>query len=145
MPEFYFIPEKEERSDILLSQAGVTVAVDYRDLGSRIRSKRERKRMSQAELASKAHLSTQHVSNVENAKSKIGLEKLVDIANILDCSLDELVCGSIKTGRTVYHNEIQEMIEDFTDTEIRMLPDILKNIKYIYKVMEMTVREEDEQ
>ena len=39
-------------SNYLLLQAGVTVAVDYRDLGSRIRAKREIKRMSQAELAS---------------------------------------------------------------------------------------------
>lgn len=101
--------------------------------------------MSQAELASKAQLSTQHISNVENARSKIGLEKLVDIANVLDSSLDELVCGSIKTGRTVYHNEIQELIEDFTDTELRMLPDILKNLNYIYKLIEMNIREENEQ
>ena len=145
MLRLYSILGNEEMSNYLLLQAGVTVAVDYRDLGSRIRAKREIKRMSQAELASKAQLSTQHISNVENAKSKIGLEKLVDIANILDCSLDEPVCGSIKTGRTVYHNEIQEMIEDFTDAELRMLPDILKNIKYIYKLMEMTIREENEQ
>ena len=145
MLRLYSILGNEEISNYLLLQAGVTVAVDYRDLGSRIRAKREIKRMSQAELASKAQLSTQHISNVENAKSKIGLEKLVDIANILDCSLDELVCGSIKTGGTVYHNEIQEMIEDFTDAELRMLPDILKNIKYIYKLMEMTIREENEQ
>ena len=121
------------------------MAVDYRDLGNRIRSKREIKKMSQAELASKAQLSTQHISNVENARSKIGLEKLVDIANVLDSSLDELVCGSIKTGRTVYHNEIQELIEDFTDTELRMLPGILKNLNYIYKLIEMNIREENEQ
>lgn len=101
--------------------------------------------MSQAELASKAQLSTQHISNVENAKSKIGLEKLVDIANILDCSLDELVCGSLNAGRTVYHNEIQEMIEGFTDTELRTLPDLLKYISYIYKLMEVTIREENDQ
>lgn len=121
------------------------MAVDYRDLGIRIRAKRDALEMSQAELAAKAGLSTQHISNVENARSKIGLEKLVDIANILDSSLDELVCGSIKTGRTVYHNEIQAMIEEFTDPELRMLPDILKNIQYMYKVMEMTIREEKEQ
>ena len=121
------------------------MAVDYRDLGNRIRSKREIKGLTQAELAAKSGLSTQHISNVENARSKIGLEKLVDIANILDSSLDELVCGSIKTGRTIYHNEIDRMIEEYSDVELRMLPDLLKNIKYIYKLMETTIREDSEQ
>lgn len=145
MSGLYIALQDEEKSDDLLFRAGATVAVDYRDLGNRIRSKREIKGLTQAELAAKSGLSTQHISNVENARSKIGLEKLVDIANILDSSLDELVCGSIKTGRTIYHNEIDRMIEEYSDVELRMLPDLLKNIKYIYKLMEMTIREESEQ
>lgn len=120
------------------------MAVDYKDLGSRIRMKREENGMSQAELAGKAQLSTQHVSNVENARSKIGLEKLVDIANILDCSLDELVCGSVKSGRTVYNSEIAEMIEDFSDTEMRVLPEFLRTLNYFYKSMEKDIRKENE-
>lgn len=120
------------------------MAIDYRDLGSRIREKREEKGISQAELAGKAQLSTQHMSNVENAKSRIGLEKLVDIANILECSLDELVCGSLRSGRTVYHNEIAEMIEDFSDTELRVLPEFLKHMKYVYNLMENDIRKENE-
>ena len=62
--------------------------VDYKDLGNRIRKKREKCGMSQAELAAKAQLSTQHISNVENARSKVGLEKLIVISNVLNCSLD---------------------------------------------------------
>lgn len=120
------------------------MAVDYRDLGIRIRTKREESGMSQAELAGKAQLSTQHISNVENARSRIGLEKLVDIANILDCSLDELICGSIKKGRSVYNSEIAELIEDFSDTELRVLPEFLKNMNYFYKLMEKNIRKENE-
>ncbi|MGN0377726.1 MAG: helix-turn-helix domain-containing protein [Suilimivivens sp.] len=120
------------------------MAVDYRDLGGRIRAKREEKGMSQAELAGKAQLSTQHISNVENARSKVGLEKLVDIANILNCSLDELVCGSLRRGRTVYNSEIAEIIEDFSDTELRVLPEFLKHMKYVYNLMESDIRKENE-
>lgn len=120
------------------------MAVDYQDLGKRIRNKREENRLSQAELAGKAQLSTQHISNVENARSRIGLEKLVDIANILNCSLDELVCGSIKKGRTVYNSEIAELLEDFSDTELRVLPDFLRNMNYFYKLMERNIRKDNE-
>ncbi len=112
------------------------LAVDYKDLGMRIRKKREASGMSQAELAGKAQLSTQHISNVENARSKIGLDKLVIIANILNCSLDELVCGSLKKGRAVYHSEIAEIIEDFSDNEIRVLPNFLRSVNYLYQLMQ---------
>lgn len=120
------------------------MAVDYKDLGSRIRNKREEHRMSQAELAGKAQLSTQHISNVENAKSKIGLEKLVDIANVLDCSLDELACGSVKSGRTVYNSEIAEMIEDLSDTQRRALPQFLKDFNYLYRLIEIEYKRQNE-
>lgn len=112
------------------------LAVDYKDLGMRIRKKREERGMSQAELAGKAQLSTQHISNVENARSKIGLDKLVVISNVLNCSLDELICGSLKKGRTVYNSEIAEIIEDFSDNELRVLPNFLRSVNYLYKLMQ---------
>lgn len=120
------------------------MAVDYRDLGKRIRKKREENKLSQAELAEKVRLSTQHISNVENAKSKIGLDTLVKIANALNCTLDELVCGSVRNSRSVYHDEIAEILEDFSDVGLRMVPDFLRSLSYAYKVMETNYREENE-
>lgn len=118
--------------------------VDYKDLGQRIRKKREKCGMSQAELATKAQLSTQHVSNVENARSKISLEKLLVISNVLNCSLDELVCGSMRNSRLVYNSEIAEIIEDFSDTELRILPDFLRHYNYAYKILKLGVDEESD-
>ena len=106
------------------------MAVDYRDMGSRIRKKRKSCGLTQIELAEKAQVSTHALSNVENARSKIGLEKLVAIANVLDSSLDELVCGSMKRGRVIYHNEIAEFLEDRSDEELRAFLSILREVSY---------------
>lgn len=111
-------------------------------MGIRIRKRRESCGLSQAQLAERAEISTQHVSNVENARSKIGLERLVAIANVLDSSVDELICGSIKRGRTVYNSEIAELLEDFTDMEIKMLPDVLRHVKYFYKSVKDSLEDE---
>lgn len=120
--------------------------LDYKDLGARIKKRREELKMSQADLASAAGLSTQHISNVENARSKIGLEKLIIIANTLNCSLDELLCGSLKEGsRAVYCDEISAIIEDFSDTEIRVLPEFLRNYNYIYKLLKYNLGESKEE
>lgn len=122
------------------------MSVDYSDLGIRIKRRREELRMSQAELVSRAELSTQHISNVENARSKIGLDKLVTISNVLECSVDELLCGSMRTGgRSVYNDEVAGIIDDFSDTEMRILPEFLRNYSYIYKLLKQNVDESREE
>lgn len=120
------------------------MAVDYQNLGMRIKRKREACKMSQAELGARVQLSTQHISNVENARSRIGLEKLVEIANVLDCSIDELICGSMRSGKTVYISEIADKIEDFSDMELRVLPELLKHFNYMYKLMENNMKKEED-
>ncbi|NBJ94738.1 helix-turn-helix domain-containing protein [Parablautia muri] len=118
--------------------------VDYKDLGARIKKKREVKRMSQAELAARTDLSTQHISNVENARSKIGLEKLVRIADALECSVDELLCGSMKTGsRTIYSDEIAGILEDFSNTEMKVLPELLRNYSYVFKLLKSDLEDNE--
>ena len=122
------------------------MSVNYIDLGVRIKRRREELKMSQAELASQADFSTQHISNVENARSKIGLDKLVTISNVLDCSVDELLCGSMKSGsRSVYSDEIADIIEDFSDTEMRTLPEFLRYYTYIYKLLKQNLDENREE
>lgn len=121
---------------------GMGVSVDYKDLGNRIKRKREDLRLSQAELAAMADLSTQHISNVENARSKIGLDKLVTIANVLNCSIDELLCGSIRVSRAIYNEEIAALIETFSDAEVRALPEALKYFNYINEISRRIAEEE---
>ena len=123
-------------------QEAYELSVDYKDLGSRIKKKRESLGMSQAELAAQTDLSTQHISNVENARSKIGLDKLVTIANVLNSSADELLCGSMKVSRAVYSEEISDIIETFSDMEIRVLPEFLKNFNYVYQLIKNTAEED---
>lgn len=118
------------------------MTIDYRDLGIRIRKKREAAGLSQADLAAQTKLSTQHISNVENAKSKIGLEKLVMVANVLNTSLDELVCGSMRKSRAIYQSDVAEMIEELSDVEMRVLPEYLRCFNSAYRLLENTVREE---
>ena len=68
------------------------MSVDYVKLGIRVRIRRENLRMSQAEVASAAGISIQHVSNIENAKTKVSLERIVDISSVLH---NDMVFSSI--------------------------------------------------
>ena len=70
--------------------------VNYAALGKRIRTIRRHRQMTQEQLAEAAGLSNPHLSNVENASTKLSLPKLTDIANALEVSLDELAGDSLK-------------------------------------------------
>lgn len=135
----------------LLVISGITVQrivviempVDYVKLGARVKARREKSRMSQSELASEVDLSTQHVSNIENAKTKVSLEKIVDIANILDCSVDELLCDSVVKAKVIYINEVAGLIESFSDAEVRALPEFLRSYSHFSKLLESYLQRKD--
>lgn len=116
--------------------------VDYRDLGIRVRTKRKTMKLSQAELAEKVDLSVQHISNIENARTKVGLEKLVDISNALGSSLDEFLCESVNKSREVYDGEIYAILERFDDTEIRMVPELLRYYEGLVEKLQKKIKQE---
>ena len=99
--------------------------------------------MTQAELASAADISTQHISNIENAKTKVSLERIVDIANILNCSVDELLCDSLIKAKVIYMNEVAGLIESFSDAEMRALPEFLRSYSHISKLLESHIQRND--
>lgn len=121
----------------------IRMPVDYVKLGARVKARRDKARMSQAELASAADLSTQHISNIENAKTKVSLEKIVDIANILDCSVDELLCDSVIKAKVIYINEVAGLMESFSDAEMRALPEFLRSYRHFSKLLEKSIQRDD--
>ncbi len=117
------------------------MAVDYGKLGKRVRERREGGRMSQAKLAKAVELSTQHISNIENARTKVSLEKLVDIANVLECSIDELVCDSLEKANIVFMNEAAGLFHNFSDAQVRAMPEFLKSCTCFLGLLERQQRQ----
>lgn len=63
--------------------------------GSTIRELREGKNLTQAELAEKLHVSDKTISKWENAKGYPDVSLLEPIAQALDISVTELLCGRV--------------------------------------------------
>ena len=70
--------------------------VNYVLLGRRIRILRKYRKLTQEQLAEVVGLSIQHLSNAENARTKLGFPKIKRIADTLDVSLDELAGDGMK-------------------------------------------------
>ena len=105
------------------------MSIDYIDIGSRIRNGRKRKNMPQEKLAELAALSVQHLSGIENGKTKFSFQSIVRIANVLEISMDELLCGSLVQGKAVMQNEYAEMLADCSPDEVKLIIDLTKVIK----------------
>ena len=63
------------------------------NLGIRIKEEREKLNMSQDELAEKMNITRQAISKWETGKSFPDIEKILELSNLFNLSLDELVKG----------------------------------------------------
>lgn len=59
--------------------------------GERVKSEREKKGWSQAELAEKIHVSRQSVSKWETGKSLPSIEVLIDLSDLFGITIDEML------------------------------------------------------
>jgi len=65
--------------------------VDYVSVGKKIRQARKAKRWTQAKLAEEVGCSTANITNVEKANTKLSLNMLVRIIDVLSLSADEIL------------------------------------------------------
>lgn len=105
--------------------------MDYKRLGVRIKETRNKKGFTQAKLAEMLGYSIQHISHVETGSTKLSVELLVELANVLEVSVDELLMDSLeyKKGSShlitieVYSNKEEQLISNV----VRELQKGLKN------------------
>ena len=103
--------------------------LDYKAIGKRVKIARIRADLTQEALAEKAGLSITHMSNIENGHSKLSLPMAVALANVLSVSVDEFLCDSVIHSKEVFSHEVQMLLEDCDDYEVRILTDLLKAAK----------------
>ena len=65
--------------------------MDQKAIGKRIKSAREKKGLTQEQLAEQVNLSPMHISVIERGNKLPRLETLIKIANVLDVSADTLL------------------------------------------------------
>lgn len=102
-------------------------------IGERIKHYREAKGKSQEELGDILDISVRHISAIETGARGISLSLLVDIANALDVSSDDLLTVNLKRPNSVNGTEWYELMHDCTPTEKAILMDMLKHMKVLLR------------
>ena len=71
------------------------VKIDYKLAGQNIRRQRKIMKYTQAQIAEKAEIDTAYLSHIENGTRKAGIQTLVNIANVLNVTLDYIINNSL--------------------------------------------------
>ena len=83
--------------------------MDQKAIGRRIKAARERKGLTQEELAEEVDLSPMHVSVIERGVKLPKLETLINIANVLDVSADVLLQDVVNNQTKLCASEASEL------------------------------------
>lgn len=106
--------------------------MDYYQIGQRIRKYRKALGLSQEQLAERIGISVTHMSHIETGNTKLSLQVFVDIANTLEIQTDELLFDR-PSYRKASFNEFANILDNCSETQIRIITDIAKSAKTALK------------
>lgn len=104
--------------------------INYQEIGVRIRRLRKEQGLTQQTLAEISNQEPSNISHIERGATKLSLPTLVSIANALGVTADELLCDSLSAAYNVYEQEIIELLEDCSHTEIKIITETMRALKH---------------
>ena len=105
------------------------MAIDYTDIGQRIKQKRNEKGLTQEKLAEMVGIGPSHMSHLESGKTVASLDVFIALCNVLECSADELLCREITVDQPLLNNWLTSLVADCDANEMKILTDILISAK----------------
>ena len=105
------------------------MTINYSLIGNRIKAARKAKGLSQSELSELIDKSVGYMSYIETGSKKPSLETLIQIANALDVTIDELLSDNLAAASPVSNTQINQLLSDCSAFEKRVILLSIKSIK----------------
>ncbi len=84
----------------------VRSTLDFKQIGKKIKERRKLKGITQEQMAEYLDVNPSHISNIECGRSHPSLNAFVQIANCLECSMDNFISDEYTfTGNKAVLNE----------------------------------------
>lgn len=93
--------------------------MDQKAIGKRIKSAREKKGLTQEQLAEQVNLSPMHISVIERGNKLPRLETLINIANVLDVSADTLLQDVVNNQIKLHTSEASNLMAQLSREDQR--------------------------
>lgn len=105
--------------------------IDYPALGKRIAFFRNQSHLTQDDLADKLNLSRAFLARIETSSRHPSLETIVEIANTLGVSTDDLLVDSLTHSVSTADTEVHRLLIDCNELEAKILTRTLKELRAI--------------
>lgn len=105
----------------------VSKSENLREVGNKIRYYREKKKMSQLELAEAIGVTQNTIYLIETARSEMKLGKLFSIAEVLDVTPDKLLSSEEKTTSNKLF-EMEHCWKQLNETDQILMMSIMKRM-----------------
>ena len=103
--------------------------LDYKSIGKRVKIARIKAELTQNQLSETADMSPTHLSNIETGTTRVSLCAIVNLANALNVTCDELLCGNIIKAKPEFERELAQILSDCDEYEIRVIRDVAEAVK----------------
>ena len=104
--------------------------MDFNMLGKRIRDERLLLRLTLEQLAEKVDKSTNFIGQIERGERKLSIETLVDIANALGTTVDNLLKDSVRIDEDSTVREMDVLLFSVDDKGRHFILDVAKRYAY---------------
>jgi transcriptional regulator with XRE-family HTH domain len=106
--------------------------VNFKDVGERIRTEREKLQISREKFAENLSLSPFFVGQIERGERKMSISTLISVSECLHISIDYLIFGEVYTADE--DNNLQYLLSSCSSSEVKVIEEIKKIIlPYITK------------
>lgn len=103
--------------------------LDYQAIGVRIRRLRKARGLTQQTLAEISNQEPSNISHIERGATKLSLPTLVNIANALEVTVDDLLCDSLLASKAVYEREAIQLLTDCSHWEMKVIVETVRTLK----------------
>ena len=103
--------------------------LDYKAIGKRIKIARIKADLTQEKLSEIVGVSPTHLSNIETGTTRVSLNAIVNIANALKVTSDDLLCDNIIKAKVQFEQDIALILDDCDEYEIRFIRDVAEATK----------------
>ena len=119
------------------------MTLNYYHIGQMIKSTRQRKHLSQAELAEMAEASVPYISQIETGRKQISLAMLIRIVNALGVTVDYLLAGNQESDSSTYNAEASRLLADCNVYEKQVILKTIASLTRILKESSGLMRSKD--
>ena len=107
------------------------MAIDYASIGLRIKHARNKKNLTQEQLADAIGATRKHISLFESGDRGISLELLIAISNTLNAPISELLADNLTSSEVTTDTDLHYILLDCTQQEEKIITKTAQALKAI--------------